>query len=44
MADIPNTRYITVNKDGIFVGAKPARAYRFPYKGNKMKSFLKLFF
>ncbi len=37
MTDIPNTRYITVDKDGIFVGGKPARAYRFPYKGNKIQ-------
>jgi hypothetical protein len=28
MTDIPNTEYITVNKDGIFVGGKPAKKYR----------------
>ncbi len=28
MADIPNTEYITINKDGIFVGGKPAETYR----------------
>ncbi len=28
MTDIPNTEYITVNKDGIFVGGKPATTYR----------------
>jgi len=28
MTDIPNTEYITVNKDGIFVGGKPAVYYR----------------
>ena len=28
MANIPNTEYITVNKDGIFVGGKPATKYR----------------
>ncbi len=28
MVDIPNTEYITVNKDGIFVGGKPATTYR----------------
>ncbi len=28
MANIPNTEYITVNKDGIFVGGKPATTYR----------------
>ena len=27
MADIPNTEYITINKDGIFVGGKPATHY-----------------
>ena len=28
MADIPNTEYITVNANGIFVGGKPATHYR----------------
>ena len=28
MTDIPNTEYITINKDGIFVGGKPATTYR----------------
>ena len=28
MIDIPNTQYITINKDGIFVGGKPATKYR----------------
>lgn len=28
MTDIPNTKYITINKDGIFVGGKPATTYR----------------
>ena len=28
MTDIPNTEYITINKDGIFVGGKPAIKYR----------------
>lgn len=28
MSDVPNTRYITINKDGIFVGGKPATTYR----------------
>ena len=28
MANIPDTAYITVNKDGIFVGGKPATTYR----------------
>ena len=28
MADIPNTEYITINKDGVFVGGKPATHYR----------------
>ena len=28
MSDIPNTKYITINKDGIFVGGKPATHYR----------------
>ena len=28
MADIPNTAYITVNANGIFVGGKPATTYR----------------
>lgn len=28
MSDIPNTEYITINKDGIFVGGKPATHYR----------------
>ena len=28
MSDIPNTRYITINKNGIFVGGKPATTYR----------------
>lgn len=28
MTDIPNTQYITINKDGIFVGGKPAVYYR----------------
>jgi len=28
MAELPNTEYITVNKDGIFVGGKPATHYR----------------
>ena len=28
MTDIPNTEYITINKDGIFVGGKPATHYR----------------
>lgn len=27
MSDIPNTEYITVNKDGIFVGGKPTGLY-----------------
>lgn len=27
MADIQNTEYITINKDGIFVGGKPATTY-----------------
>ena len=27
MTDIPNTNYFTVNKDGIFVGGKPAMTY-----------------
>lgn len=27
MTDIPNTEYITINKDGIFVGGKPATRY-----------------
>lgn len=25
---IPNTEYITINKDGIFIGGKPAKTYR----------------
>lgn len=28
MTDIPNTEYITINKDGIFVGGKPTTKYR----------------
>lgn len=28
MTDIPNTEYITINKNGIFVGGKPATTYR----------------
>lgn len=28
MTDIKNTEYITINKDGIFVGGKPAETYR----------------
>jgi len=28
MADIPNTQYITINKDGVFVGGRPATTYR----------------
>ena len=28
MANIPNTEYITVNANGIFVGGKPATTYR----------------
>lgn len=28
MADIPNTEYITINKDDVFVGGKPAIKYR----------------
>lgn len=28
MANIPNTEYITVNANGIFVGGKPAETYR----------------
>lgn len=28
MSNIPNTEYITINKDGIFVGGKPAVYYR----------------
>lgn len=28
MSDIPNTEYITVKKEGIFVGGKPATHYR----------------
>ena len=28
MSDIPNTEYITINKDGIFVGGKTATTYR----------------
>ena len=28
MANIPNTEYITINKDGVFVGEKPATKYR----------------
>ena len=28
MTDIPNTEYITINKDGIFVGGKTATTYR----------------
>ena len=28
MANIPNTEYITINKNGIFVGGKPATHYR----------------
>jgi len=28
MTDIPNTEYITINKDGCFVGGKPATKYR----------------
>jgi len=27
MTDIPNTEYITINKDGVFVGGKPATEY-----------------
>lgn len=27
MSEIPNTEYITINKDGIFVGGKPATTY-----------------
>jgi len=27
MADIKNTEYITINKDGVFVGGKPATTY-----------------
>lgn len=27
MTDIPNTEYITVNKDGVFVGSKPATTF-----------------
>jgi hypothetical protein len=34
MSDIPNTEYITVNKDGIFVGGKPAEKYRGEYIWN----------
>ena len=28
MTDMPNTEYITINKDGVFVGGKPATKYR----------------
>lgn len=28
MTDISNTEYITINKDGVFVGGKPATKYR----------------
>jgi len=28
MSDIPNTGYITINKDGVFVGGKTATTYR----------------
>lgn len=28
MKDVPNTEYITINKDGVFVGGKPAIKYR----------------
>ena len=28
MTDIPNTEYITINKDDVFVGGKPAIKYR----------------
>lgn len=28
MTDIRNTKYITINKDGVFVGGKPATHYR----------------
>lgn len=28
MTDIKNTEYITINKDGVFVGGKPATHYR----------------
>ena len=28
MIDIPNTEYITINKDGVFVGGEPATTYR----------------
>ena len=34
MQDIPNTEYITVKKDGVFVGGQPAIQYR----GKKMYS------
>lgn len=27
MADIPNTNYITINSDGVFVGGKPVTTY-----------------
>jgi len=27
MTDIQNTEYITINKDGVFVGGKPATTY-----------------
>ncbi|MBO4626200.1 MAG: hypothetical protein J5679_02935 [Alphaproteobacteria bacterium] len=28
MKDIPNTEYITINQDGIFIGGKPTKHYR----------------
>jgi len=28
MADIPNTEYITINKDGVFISKKPVTHYR----------------
>ena len=39
--DIPNTEYITVNKDGIFVGGKPATTYRGEriYNADKVKKY-----
>ena len=42
MTDIPNTEYITINKDGIFVGGKRAKTYRgvrIDYMGDVRKLF-----
>lgn len=41
MTDIPNTEYITINKDGVFVGGKPATTYRGEriYNADKVKKY-----